>query len=312
MEFKDYYKILGVNKNSSQDEIKKAYRQLAKKYHPDKNPGDKISEEKFKEVSEANEVLSDPEKRKKYDQLGANWKQYQTAGGSNSNDWFNQFSSAGSGNSYRFSTGDFGDIFGGSGFSDFFESFFGGGFETKNRSNKKSQPRKGKDFDAALNISLEEAFSGTEREFSVGGKRLKLKINPGTEQGKRLRLKGQGGESAAGGEKGDLYLTINIEEHPFYKRTGNDLFFNLNVDIYTAILGGKKTIKTLDGKTINIIINKGTNNGTMLRMKNMGMQIPDKKNRGDLFVKISVTIPQNLSSEEIALFEKLSKLRNKS
>ncbi len=309
MEFKDYYKILGVNKNSTQDDIKKAYRQLAKKYHPDRNPGDKQAEEKFKEISEANEVLSDPEKRKKYDQLGANWKQYQTSGGNNANDWFSQFNSGGGRSSYNFSSGNFGDIFGGGGFSDFFESFFGGGFETKNRFSRKSQPRKGKDFDAVLNITLEEAFSGTEREFSVGGKRLKLKIIPGTEQGKRLRLKGQGGASSSGGEQGDLYITINIDEHPYYKRTGNDLFYNLDVDIYTAILGGKKSIKTLDGKTINIMIPKGTNNGTMLRMKNLGMQIPDKKERGDLFVKVNLTIPQNLTSEEISLFEKLSKLR---
>ncbi len=307
MEFKDYYKILGVDKNATQDDIKKVYRQLAKKYHPDRNPGDKSSEEKFKEISEANEVLSDPEKRKKYDQLGSNWKQYQTTGGTNANDWFNQFSSGGG--KYSFNTNDLGDIFGSGGFSDFFESFFGGGYETKIRNSNRSQARKGKDYEAALNISLEEAFSGAEREFEIGGKRLKVKISPGVEHGKKLRLKEQGGESSLGGDKGDLYLTINIQNHPLYKREGKDLFYNLDVDLYTAILGGKKQLKTLDERTINITIPKETNNGTVLRMKNMGMQIPDSKDKGDLFVKINVTIPQNLTSEEISLFEKLAKLR---
>ena len=307
MEFKDYYKILGVSKNATADEIKKAYRQLAKKYHPDKNPGDKSAEEKFKEISEANEVLSDPEKRKKYDQLGSNWKQYQTAGGANANDWFNQFSSGRSNSSFRYSN-DMGDIFGNAGgFSDFFESFFGGSFGPKTKT--RTAARKGRDYESSLNISLEEAFSGTERELSVNGRKLKVKIIPGIEHGKKLRLKNQGGEGIAGGDKGDLYLTINIENKSAYERKENDLYYNLDVDLYTAVLGGKKQLKTLDGKTINITIPKETDGGSVLRMRGMGMQVYNGKDKGDLFVRIIIRTPKNLSSEEKSLFEKLSKLR---
>jgi curved DNA-binding protein len=308
MEFKDYYKILGVDKKATPAEIKKVYRQLAKKYHPDKNPGDKASEEKFKEISEANEVLSDPEKRKKYDALGSNWKQYQTAGNANANEWFNQYANNNNGSgSFHFNT-DFGTA-GDSSFSDFFESFFGGGFGTRTKTARRAQSRKGRDYESKLNISLEEAYSGTEREFSINGKKLKVKIMPGIESGKKLRLKHQGEEGSAGGEKGDLYLTINIERHPAYERTDNDLYYNLDVDLYTSVLGGKKNLKTLDGKTINIDIPKETDNGSVLRIKGMGMQKQDSNLKGDLFVKINVRIPKNLSQEERALFEKLAQLR---
>ncbi len=307
MEFKDYYKTLGVNKNATADEIKKAYRQLAKKYHPDKNPGDKSAEEKFKEISEANEVLSDPEKRKKYDQLGSNWKQYQTADGAGANDWFNQYSSGRPNSSYRYSN-DIGDIFGNAGgFSDFFESFFGQSYGAKGR--PKTQARKGKDFEATLNISLEDVFSGAEKEFAIDGRKLKVKIIPGIEHGKKLRLKNQGGEGVAGGEKGDLYLTINIENNSAYERKGSDLYYNLDVDLYTAVLGGKKHLKTLDGKTLNITIPKESDSGSVLRMRGMGMQIYNSKDKGDLFVRIVIITPKNLSLEEKSLFEKLSKLR---
>lgn len=307
MEYKDYYKTLGVNKNATTEEIRKAYRQLAKKYHPDKNPGNKASEEKFKEVTEANEVLSDPEKRKKYDMLGANWKQYQTSGGANANDWFSQFNQGGGSRSYEFSSDP--GMFGGAGsFSDFFESFFGGGLGAKSRTSSRSQARRGKDFESKLTISLDEAFAGTEREFSIDGRRLKVVITPGMESGKKLRLRNQGGEGIYGGDRGDLYLTINIDKHPSFDRKGDDLYYNLEVDLYTAILGGKKQLKTLDGKTINITIPKETDNETVLRMKGLGMQKPGL-GKGDLFVVIKVKVPKNLSSEEKSLFEKLAKLR---
>jgi len=307
MEYKDYYKILGVNKNATTVEIRKAYRQLAKKYHPDKNPGNKSSEDKFKELSEANEVLSDPEKRKKYDTLGANWKQYQQpSGGAGANDWYSQFNSGG-GRNYEFSS-DPNEMFGGStGFSDFFESFFGGSLRDKTHTNTKTQSRKGRDYEANLSISLNEAYSGAEREFTINGKRLKIQIAPGIEYGKKLRLKNQGGEGTHGGEKGDLYLTINIEKHPLYERKGDDLYFNLDVDVYTAILGGKQQLKTLDGKTINITIPKETDNETILRMKALGM--PKSGGRGDLFVIIKLKIPKNLTLEEKSLFEKLALIR---
>ena len=308
MEYKDYYKTLGVNKSATTEEIRKAYRQLAKKYHPDKNPGSKTAEEKFKELTEANEVLSDPEKRKKYDTLGANWKQYQTSGNAGNNDWYSQFNQGGGNRSYEYSS-DASGMFGGEGgFSDFFESFFGGSLRDKARTNTKAQPRKGRDYESKLNISLNEAYTGAEKEFSINGKRLKIQITPGIEYGKKLRLKNQGGEGTRGGEKGDLYLTIDIDKHPLYERKGEDLYLNLDVDLYIAILGGKKQLKMLDGKSINITIPKETDNETILRMKDLGMP-KSGGGKGDLFVIIKVRIPKNLSAEERTLFEKLAHMR---
>lgn len=307
MEFKDYYKILGIDKSASTDDIKKAYRKLAKKYHPDKNPDDKTAEAKFKEVSEAYEVLKDPEKRKKYDTLGANWKQYQHTGGSGE-DWFKNFNQQGG--NYQFS-GSFNDLFGNvGGFSDFFESFFGGGRRSNRAGSFTSTSQKGSDYEAVLNISLEEAHKGTEKQFTVDGRTLKVKITPGMESGKKLRLKNQGGEGVGGGEKGDLYLKIKIEKHPLIERKGDDLYYNLDVDLYTSILGGKKEITTLDGKRININIPKGTDNSSLLKIKGMGMNKSVNGTRGDLFVRIIIQIPKNLSEEERKLFEKLKSLRS--
>jgi curved DNA-binding protein len=308
MEFKDYYKILGVEKDATTEEIKKAYRKLAMKYHPDRNPDNKSAEEKFKEITEANEVLSDPEKRKKYDQLGMNWKQYQNAGTGGMNDFFSQFGGGKQQGNVHFE-GNLGDLFGnGGGFSDFFESFFGG-----SRAHGAGSPfnaaSKGQDYEANLNVSLEEAFNGTEKTFSVNGKRLKIKIEPGTRDGKRLRLRNQGAPGTRGGEQGDLYLNIHVLDHPFYEIKGDDLYYNLDVDLYTAILGGDVKIRTLDGKKINIIIPKETDNGKLLKLKKMGM--PGSIGKGDLYVRINVQIPKNLSQEELKLFKKLSDVRKK-
>jgi len=307
MEFKDYYNILGVDKTASDEEIRKAYRKLAKKYHPDKNPNDSTAEAKFKEVSEAYEVLSDPEKRKKYDMLGSNWKHYQNAGWTG-DDWFKDFTQQGTG--FRFS-GSFDDLFGNiGGFSDFFESFFGNSRRERSSASFTDIPQKGRDYEAVLNITLEEAHKGTEKKITVNGKTLKVKIDPGIESGKKLRLKNQGGEGINGGSKGDLYLKIQIEKHPLFEREGDDLYYNLNIDLYTAILGGKKEITTLDGKKINIIIPKETENGKVLKIKGMGMNKYSFFGRGDLYVKIFVSLPKNLSYEEIKLFEKLKSLRD--
>jgi curved DNA-binding protein len=311
MEFKDYYKILGVEKSATKEEISKAFRKLAVKYHPDKNPNNKAAEEKFKEITEAHEVLADPEKRKKYDTLGANWNQYQSTG-RGFEDFFSQFGGArrGSGTSYEFS-GDFGDLFGGmGGFSDFFESFFGGrgrqarsGFSSHGFQN---QPT-GIDVEAGLHISLEEAFNGSERQIIIDGKKLKIKINPGTSDGQKLRLKGLGRSSVQGGGKGDLFLNIHILHHPFYEVKDGELFYNLDVDLYTAVLGGKVEIKTLDGKKISITIPEGTESEKILRLKKLGLRKDNE--RGDLFVKIHVTISKNLSEKEKKLFKELSKIR---
>jgi curved DNA-binding protein len=313
MEFKDYYKILGLEKSATQDEIKKAYRKLAMKYHPDRNPNDNVAEEKFKEITEANEVLGDPEKRKKYDTLGSNWKQYQNAG-AGFDDFFSQFGGTrrGSGTTYEFS-GDINDIFGnmGGGFSDFFESFFGSsGRQSRSRSGSqrfKDQPTE-VDVEADMAITLEEAFVGSERQIIVDGKKLKIKINPGTKEGQKLRLKGLGRSRTSSGNKGNLYLNIHILQHPFYEIKGEELFYNLDIDLYTAILGGKEKIKSLDGKTISIAIPEGTESEKTLKLKNLGLY--KNYGRGDLFVKIHVTVPKNLSEEEKELFKKLKTLRN--
>ena len=222
MEYKDYYKILGVEKSATQDEIKKAYRKLAMKHHPDRNAGNKSAEDKFKEITEANEVLSDPEKRKKYDTLGANWNQYQHTGGQGFDDFFTHFGGggrrqSGSGSTYEYS-GNINDIFGdmgGGGFSDFFESFFGGrgsGF-----GGRAQQQKTAVDVEANLNITLEDVFNGSEKQISIDGRKLKIKINPGIKDGQRLRLKGIGRSKTTSGEKGDLYLNIHILRHPFYE-----------------------------------------------------------------------------------------------
>ena len=304
MEFKDYYKTLGVDKNATKDDIKKAYRRLAKKYHPDKNPGDKASEEKFKEVTEANEVLSDPEKRKKYDQLGSNWKQYENAGPSYR---YRNYQAGNQGEGTQFS-GNVDELFGNvGGFSDFFESFFGGA----SNPSRQQRPRKGKNYEATLSVSLEEAHNGTVKEFTLDGKKIRIKITPGTEQGKRLRLKNQGSEGVSGGEKGDLYITINIQNHSNFERIGNDLYCNLEIDLYTAILGGKKPLRNIDGKTINVTIPPETDGGTTFRIKGMGTHLfNDTSSRGDLFVKINVKLPKHLSSREIELFKELSSIRS--
>jgi len=313
MEFKDYYKILGVEKSATKDEISKAFRKLALKYHPDKNPNDKAAEEKFKEITEAHEVLSDPEKRKKYDTLGANWNQYQTSGGG-FEDFFSQFDGrrSGSGSKFEYS-GDFGDIFGGtSGFSDFFEGLFGN-HSGKTSSYSRSQMRneKGQDFEATLYISLEEAYNGTSKEVLINGKKIRIKINSGTRDGDKLRLKDQGGISKSGKQSGDLYLTIKIQKHPFYEIDGDDLYFDLIIDLYTAVLGGKKKANLLNGQTINLDIPKGTDSGKLFRIGNFGLIKPGNSNEsGNLFIRIKIETPKNLSKKEIELFKELSKLRN--
>jgi len=310
MEYKDYYKILGVEKSATQDEIKKAYRKLAMKHHPDRNPGNKSAEEKFKEITEANEVLSDPDKRKKYDTLGSNWKQYQHTGGQGFDDFFTNFGggrrSSGSGANYEFN-GNINDIFGGmgGGFSDFFESFFGGrggGFGGRTQQQKTAV-----DVEAILNVSLEDAFNGSEKTINVDGKKLKIKVIPGTKDGQKLRLKGLGRSITADGIKGDLYLTIHVLQHPFYEIKETDLYYNLDIDLYTAVLGGKESIKTLDGKTISINIPEGTESEKILRLKGLGLI--ESGIRGDLFVDIHVTVPKNLIKEEKELFKKLKSLR---
>jgi len=308
MDYKDYYKILGVSKNASADEIKKAYRKLAVKYHPDKNPENKEAETRFKEISEAYEVLRDPEKRKKYDQLGSNWNQFQgaDAGGFD----FSQFGGGRKGKSRSYFSGNMDDLFGDSdsGFSDFFNAFFGGFGGSSEGFRQQAQQAKGKDLRSELTISLSEAYHGTSRLLNINGQRIKINIKPGAYNGQELRIKGKGGKGRNGGPDGDIYLTINVQPGKNYSINGNDLVMQTDIDLYTAVLGGKININTLSGK-LNINIPKGTQNGTKLRVKGKGMPVYGKSETfGDLFLQLNILIPTNLSKKEEELFRQLMKI----
>lgn len=307
MDFKDYYKILGVEKTASQDAIKKAYRKLAVKFHPDKHPGDKKAEEKFKEINEANEVLGDPEKRKKYDELGSDWQNYQQYGQANGQgfDW-SQFQN---GRGQRRQRSSRGAEFSGDQFSDFFESFFGGGFQGFEDNARGSRTRKGQDLESSVTITLEDAYTGAPKLMEINGEKIEIKFK-GVTDGQVLRIKGKGAKGAGGGSSGDIYLKVNIAPHNHFERKGVDLHCEEPIDLYTAILGGKATIKTLKG-SIAMEIAKGTDNGKVLRLKGMGMPVFGSANEaGDLYVKIKVVLPQKLCEKELELFKKLSEMRS--
>lgn len=314
MEYKDYYKILGVSKSASQDEIKKAYRKLAVKYHPDKNAGNKEAEEKFKEIGEAYEVLKDPEKRKKYEQLGANWKHYQNAGTGSGGFGYSNFAGAnpGGGSTFYYE-GDLGDIFSDSDgdFSDFFKSFFGGrGNGSRSGFSSKQRAYQGSDLHAEMEITLAEAFSGTTRILNVDGEKLRVKTKPGAYSGQELRIKGKGGHGLNGGSRGDIYVKIKVLPNPRYNLEGNDLILKTDIDLYTAVLGGKIEIDTLSGK-LNVPVPAGSQNGSKLRLHGKGMPVYGKSGiAGDLYVQLNVIIPRNLGPEELNLFKKLRELQH--
>jgi curved DNA-binding protein len=308
MEYKDYYKILGVDKKATTAEIKKQYRKLAQKYHPDRNPDSKTAEDKFKDISEAYEVLRDDKKRAKYDQLGANWKQQQHADPGFD---FSQWAQQGGGRSYQ---GSFDDVFGDSEFSDFFNSFFGGGFGGS-RFGRQGGARpqrtrmKGQDYEAQLNISLTDAYHGASTLLNLDGNRIKVNLKPGIKSGQTLRVRGKGAASPTGDEPGDILLKVNVNNNTAFDVKGNDLYLDVKVDLYTAILGGKITINTMS-KPISISIPKETPNGKVLRLKGKGMPVYDKPGEfGNLYARIIVELPKNLTEKETALFEELKKLR---
>ena len=307
MTYKDYYKVLGIDKTATPDEIKKAYRKFALKYHPDKTKGDKTAEEKFKDINEANEVLSDLEKRKKYDQFGQDWKHYQEAGAQPGGFDWSKYTSGRGGQTRRMSREEFDAMFGEEGAGDLFDLLFGErGAQMRGR---RTAVIRGEDLDAEIALSLEEAYHGTTRLLRLGDQTIKVTMKPGIADQQVLRISGKGGAGLNGGPNGDLYLTIKLSPHSEFERRGNDLYRDMTVDVYTAVLGGKAQVKTLKGM-VKVDIPKGTQYGETLRLRGLGMPVYEKKNEfGSLFVKVVIRIPEHLSAEEIDLFRKLAALR---
>lgn len=310
MDYRDYYKILGVPKSATQDEIKKAFRKLAVKHHPDKNPGDKKSEEKFKEINEANEVLGNPEKRKKYDELGDNWRAYQQHGGDAGGFDWSKFASRTRQQQYQ-TPNDGDDYFGrGTDFSDFFESIFGGSSGATTTSQRTSRPARGQDMKAELVLTLDDAYHGGTKQILLNEGKINMKIKPGIRQGQVLRMKGKGGAGSKNQPHGDLMITIHIAKHARYERKENDLYFDQPLDVYTAVLGGKLNVEIFD-RIIKIDIPPCTDSGKVFRLKGVGMPYFEySEKRGDAYVKMMITVPKHLSKEERELFMQLSKLKN--
>ncbi len=296
MDFVDYYSVLGVAKTATADEIKKAYRKLARKLHPDLNPNDKEAHKRFQQINEANEVLSDPEKRKKYDQYGKDW---QHAG------QFEQARQSQQGG--REQTFYAGDDEGG--FSDFFESLFGGGGAGGRRRQTKFR---GQDHQAMLELSLRDVYSTHQQTLTVNGKKIRITIPAGVENGQVIKLKGYGGPGTNGGPAGDLYITFTIGDDPIFKRIKNDLYIVHPIDLYTAVLGGDTIVSTLDSK-VKLNVAAGTQNGSRVRLKEKGFPVYKAQDKfGDLYVTFQVIIPTNLSEKEKELFTELAKQSSKS
>ncbi|MFO8101450.1 MAG: J domain-containing protein [Dehalococcoidia bacterium] len=324
MDYKDYYRILGVDKSASEKDIKKAYRKLARQYHPDVNPDKPDAEARFKEINEAYQVLSDKEKRRKYDELGANWKQYeqwQKAGGGAQRQPFEWgpygFGGGGTGQTgYQYRTvseEELKDLFGdGGGYSDFFTQFFAG--EGGSHRQYQPRPRKGQDFEQPVEITMEEAYSGTARLMQMGSngtsRTIEAKIPVGVKDGSRIKLAGQGGPGSAGGPAGDLYLVTRIQPNSKFERSGDDLITGISVPLTTAVLGGEVDVPTIDGKRLKLKVPAETQNGKRIRLKGKGMPMLNKREaRGDLYAEVKVVLPNRISERERQIFEELAELR---
>ena len=304
MQYKDYYQTLGVNKNASTDEIKRAYRKLAMKYHPDRNPGNKVAEEKFKEINEANEVLSDPKKRQRYDQLGNSYQDWQQRGGSDGSfRWEDWTTAAGSGGT-RVNMNDLGDIFEEMGFSDFFNSIFGGmgGARGSRRTQTRSSPQP-LIVEQPVSITFLESYLGTQRLFQVGSNKIEVKIPAGAKTGTRVRVAGAGPQQ--GNRKSDLYLVIDVKPDPRFERRDDDIYAEVEIDLATAVLGGDATVTAPSGNVL-LKIPAGTQPGQVFRLAGKGMPLLRQPGKyGNLMVKAKVRIPKNLSREQRRLFEQL-------
>ena len=300
MEYKDYYKVLGVERKASAEDIKRKYRKLALELHPDKNPGDKRSEERFKEINEAYEVLGDPGKRSRYDQLGSSYRAWERRGGQPGGFDWGQWSSGFPGGGVRVEVGDLGDMMGG--FSDFFNAIFGGAGAADPRG-------RGGDIEHPITISLQEAYSGTSRTVQRNGKRLEVKIPPGAGNGTRIRISGKG--AGGGRQAGDLYIVVAVQDDSRFVRKGDELNTKVSVDLLTAVLGGEIPVPTPTGEVL-LTIPPGSQPGQTFRLKGRGMpSLKKKAQHGDLFAQLVVEIPERLSTPERKLFEELQKLRNR-
>jgi len=327
MEFKDYYSTLGVAKTATEKEIKQAYRKLARKHHPDVNPGDKAAEARFKEINEAYEVLGDPAKRKKYDELGANWRMYEQAGagagpgfgGQPGGGWNVNFGGQPGGGGFRTMTEEemremFGDA---DPFSDFFHTFFGGAMGGDERSPGgragRTRARQGRDVEQELQLGLEDAYRGATRRLSIQhdghARTVDVRIPAGVGDGSRVRISGEGEHGAGGARSGDLYLRIRIAPHPKFERKGRDLYIRVSVPLTTAVLGGEADVETLVGKSLRLKIPPATQQAQVFRLKGQGMPTVGKPtDRGDLYATVDVQLPRELTAEQRAHFEALHKL----
>jgi curved DNA-binding protein len=307
MDYKDYYKILGVDRKASEQEIKKSYRKLAMKYHPDRNPGNKQAEETFKDINEAYQVLSDSEKRARYDQLGESYSTWQRSGGAangfNWQDWINRQPQ---GQGARVSTQDFSDVFGSGfgGFSDFFNSIFGGSAGRPGASMRGGRRAAAPNYSQPVSITFNEAFQGTERALQVGDRRFEVKIPAGARTGTKIRVPGAG-PADGGGQHGDIYLEIEVAEDSRFERQGDDLYTDVSIDLLTAILGGQVSVSTPAGNVL-LTIPPGTQPGQTFRLAGRGMpHLKNPKEFGDLYARSKVQIPRELTPKQRALFEQL-------
>jgi curved DNA-binding protein len=302
VDYQDYYKVLGIDRKASQEEVKRAYRKLAMKYHPDRNPGNKASEEKFKQINEAYEVLGDEKKRSHYDQLGASYNQWQATGGQgnfNWADWFMQ--SAGRGRT-QVDVGNLDDLFGTGGFSDFFTTIFGGfGGASHTQTHPTARPRS---YDQPTSISLSEAYQGTSRMIQIENRRVEVKIPPGAKTGTRVRV---AGVVPGNSQNSDLYLVIDVSPDTKFERKGDDLYCESSVDLFTAVLGGQVSVSTLAGNVL-LTVPPGTQPGQTFRLAGKGMpKLRSHNEYGDLYVRLKIQIPRNLTASQRELFEKLRK-----
>ena len=305
MEYKDYYKILGVERQSNADDIKQKYRKLALELHPDKNPGDKNAEDRFKEINEAYEVLGDPKKRAKYDQLGSSYSAWERTGRQSGGFDWSQWTSGFPAGGVRVEVGDLGDMMGG--FSDFFNTVFGGA-GSPGPSMRAAPGGKGRDIEHPITISLQEAFTGTSRSLQLNGKRLEVKIPPGAKNGTKVRVSGKGAIGKR--QSGDLFLVVTVEKDPRFDRKGDELHTKVLVNLLTAVLGGEVPAPTPTGDVL-LTIPAGSQPGQIFRLKGRGMPNLRKKTRhGDLYVQLNVEIPEQLSDRQKELYEELLKLQN--